>query len=150
METELKEQIFIIKQYTTNSKKYPTLRFEMPESSSLEDVIEAFHAFLIGVTFEFPEGARLGLVYDEVTEKKNVEEKYTIMPGDVSMAGDSASITSTWPDSWSISHPIATTSIGSIIPTTSFSTTTTIDSGKTKPKKKKNNGKRKNKGSSKR
>jgi len=137
-----KEQTFIIKQYAVSSKSFPTLRFEMPESSSLEDVIEAFEAFLIGVTFELPKGARLGLVYDEETEKKNVEEKYSI---DLAQQSMSDSITaSSWPDTWTLSHPI-----GSIIPTTSF--TTSVDSGKpiiAKKKKNKKDGKRKGKSSS--
>lgn len=148
MEMNTKEQTFIIKQYTTNSRSFPTLRFEMPESSSLDDVIDAFQAFLIGVTFEFPKGARLGLVYDEEAEKKNVEEKYSI---DLTQQGMSDSITaSSWPDTWTLSHPICTQPIGSIIPTPTTSFTTSVDSGKPiiAKKKKKSNGKRKNKGSS--
>lgn len=147
MKMNTKEQIFIIKQYETSSRSFPTIKFEMPESSSLEDVIEAFETFLIGVTFELPKGARLGLVYDEETEKENVEKKYSI---DLAKQSMSDSITtSSWPDTWTLSHPISTQPIGSIIPNTSFTTSVSSD----KPviaKKKKKNGKRKGKSSSKR
>jgi hypothetical protein len=133
-----KEQTFIIKQYATSSKAFPTIKFEMPESSSLDDVIEAFEAFLVGVTFELPKGARLGLIYDEETEKKKVEEKYGLTTG-----SDSAPATpqTTWPETWSITHPILSTPIGSIVPATTWSTTT--DSGCNKPTKKKSTKKKK-------
>lgn len=140
-----KEQIFTIKQYNTSSKSFPTIKFEMPESSSLDDVIEAFQAFLIGVTFELPKGARLGLIYDEETEKKNVEENYGIIPSDKSLFSDSISSTGTWPDTWTLSHPICTQPIGSIIPTTSFTTNVIPDSGVKKVAKKKKNKKKLNK-----
>jgi hypothetical protein len=141
-----KEQTFIIKQYATSSKAFPTIKFEMPESSSLDDVIEAFEAFLVGVTFELPKGAKLGLIYEEETEKQKVEDKYGL-----TAASDSASSLSqtAWPTTWSISHPICSEPIGSIIPTTSISTTAVPSSETPKPvKKKKKNGKRKGKSSS--
>jgi hypothetical protein len=127
-----KEQTFIIKQYAVSSKAFPTIKFEMPESSSLDDVIEAFEAFLVGVTFELPKGARLGLIYDEETEKKKVEEKY-------GLTTDSAPATpeTSWPDAWSITHPISPAPIGSIVPATTWSTTTTIACDCDKPSKKK-------------
>lgn len=144
-----KEQIFTLKQYNTSSKSFPTVKFEMPESSSLDDVIEAFQAFLIGVTFELPKGARLGLVYDEETEKENVEKKYGIDPTKQNMS-DSIT-TSSWPDTWTLSHPVCTQPIGGLIPTTSFTSNVTAGSSTKKPAKKKNqNGKRKSKSSSKR
>lgn len=103
-----KEQTFIIKQFNTSSRSFPTLRFEMPESSSLDDVIEAFQAFLIGVTFELPKGARLGLVYSDEIEKAKLEEIYGKDEDKIDSGKEYQTSAGTTPDGggWSISHPV--------------------------------------------
>jgi hypothetical protein len=139
---KFKTQVFIINQHWSDTDDYPMVTFEMGPSSNLESILEAFEAFLIGASYVFPEGGTIGIVYPSEVEDKKLEESGVIStPTQTGMESD-------WPSTWTISHPIANTPIGSIIPTT-FSTTASIASGNGKPTKKKKNGKRKNKSSSK-
>jgi hypothetical protein len=141
-----KEQTFTIKQFDTCSKSFPTVKFEMPESSSLDDVIEAFEAFLIGVTFELPKGARLGLVYDEETERQKLEEKYGKDEDKIDSGKEYQTLAGTTPDGggWSISHPVWSESF--TYPTTQTLTTSTpITPAPAKAAKKKKSKKKKNK-----
>lgn len=108
-----KKQTFIIAQdiSTTGSLTLPSVNFEIDGQATLTEILEAFEIFLIASSYVLPDGARVGLLYEEQDEKARLEDLY----GSVDCYSDRCLETDT---SEHIKHPVV------------YSTTSSVDSGK--------------------